>query len=190
MSEGEIARGEKIISAAGMLFFRRNLGEIEVLTAERQNEPWKGHLAIVFGGLVQKGDKNSGMAAMREGCEKTGQTLNFRTTIRRIGDYGPQNHHHLLRRRDSELIAVPTSTPISDKHFVIIVYAAEVLSGEPTGNKEMRNFRFENPLTLADEGRPLTYIDPPVLSDFWHQMRHHDSWRDPKIASWMFTPQD
>lgn len=190
MSQDEVDRGEVVIASAGMLFYRRNRGEIEVLTAERQNVPWKGHNAIVFGGLVQNGDKNVAWAALREGHQETGETMRCSGALRLVGIYGPQNYFHELRRDGSELIAVPTSTPISDKHFVMIVYAVEVLAGEPTENPEMHNLRFINPIALADEGLRLAFEDALILADFWHKIRRHPSWMDPEIASWISTPRD
>lgn len=190
MSEREILEGKTVITSAGMLFYRRNRGEIEVLTAIRQNEPWKRYNAIVFGGLVQKSDKNTGWAALREGHEETGGTLRCSGALRLVGIYGPQNYFHEIRRNGSELIAITTSTPISDKHFVMIVYADEVLSGVPTENPEMHNLRFIKPLVLADEGLRLAFEDALILADFWHKIRYHPSWMDPKIVSLIATPRD
>lgn len=190
MSREEIERGETVIASAGMLFYRKNRGEVEILTAERQNESWKKCNVIVFGGLVQPGDRNAGLAALREGHEETGRTLRCSGALRQVGIYGPQNYFHELKRDGSELIAIPTAIPISDKYFIMIVYASEVLSGVPTENPEMLNLRFVNPLAMADESRRLAFEDALVLADFWHRIRYHPSWMDSRIASWVTTPRD
>lgn len=197
MSQEEVDRGEVVVASAGMLFYRRNSGEIEVLTAIRQNEPWKGYTTIDFGGLVKPLDgsghpANMGAAhaALREGKEEGGKKFQL-GAVRFLGHYGPQNFWHELERRSQEIVAIPTQIPTSNKdHFVHIIYAAAVLSGEPVETAEMKKPRWENPLDLADEGRPLAFEGALVLTDFWHKIRHHPSWTDPELASWIFTPRN
>ncbi|MBI2640831.1 MAG: NUDIX domain-containing protein [Candidatus Sungbacteria bacterium] len=191
MGEEEIARGEIVIASAGMLFYRRRLGEIEVLTAIRQNEPWAGCTTVDFGGLVKPSDRNVAWAAIREGGEETGGKLQFHG-LRLVGDYGPQNFWHKLKRQGQDLIAIPTETPISGKyHFVHLIYAAEVFAGEPAENPEMLYFRWAKPLDLADEGCMFAFEGALVLAEFWHKIRNHPSWgRDPEVASWIVTPRD
>jgi len=190
MSQEEVDRRETVDASAGLLFYRRGGGEIEVLTATRQNQPWQGHTAVEFGGLTKDRDKSVAHTALREGHEETGGTLRLHNALRLIGIYGPQNFWHELKRRYDELVAVPTPIPISERCFVHIVYAAEVLSGEPVETPEMRNFSWAKPLDLADEGRQFTFENALVLADFWHKICHHSSWKDPATASWFYTPRD
>ncbi len=192
MSEEEIARGETVIASVGVVLYRnrRHEGQIEVLVAERQKEPWKGYTALVFGGLVKETDENVPAAAKREGREEAGETLSF-AIKRPVGIYGPQIYfHELALSGDSELTAMPTAIPISDKHFVIIVYAAEVLSGTPTENEEMRKFRFVSPLVLAEERRELAFGDALVLANFWYRIRHDPSWTRPEITRLIYGSPD
>lgn len=191
MSEEDMARGKGVISSAGVVIYRRRGGAVEVLVAERQNEPWRGYTALVFGGLVdEEQEEYVWQAADREGREETGRTVKF-AIKRLVGIYGPRIYFHELTRTDSsELVAIKTPTPISDKHFVMVVYAAEALSGTPTENAEMRKFRFVTPLTLAEERCSLAFGDALVLADFSHKILHHPSWANPKMASWIATPRD
>lgn len=197
MNQEKVDRGETVITSAGMLFYRRNRGEIEVLTATRQNEPWRGYTTIDFGGLVKPLDGSgypanlgAAYAAMREGKEEVGKKFRL-GAMRLVGLYGPQNFWHELERRGQEVVAIPTSISISNKdHFVHVIYAAEVLSGEPTETAEMKNPRWERPLDLAGEGRRTTFVGALILADFWHKIHHHPFWADPKIASWITTPRD
>lgn len=187
MSEQDMKEGKIVIASAGVLLYRRCRGEIEVLAATRQGEPWSGHVAVVFGGLVDKDDESPKAAAFREGREETGGTLKFK--IRRlVGIYGPKNYFHTLSRENENLIATKTEIPISNKYFVVFIYAGEVLEGEPTENREMLNFRFISPLELADEGNPFAFEEALVLADFWHKVHHDPSWRNPEMDKWICTP--
>ena len=189
MSEQEIEEGKIVIASAGLLIYRKVDGAVEVLTAQRQNKPWEGYTTVDFSGLVKKSDRTVKDAAIREGGEETGGTLNF-IIKHLIGIYGPQRFWHELKRRGSDLAAVATAAPISNKYFVATFFAAEVISGEPTANREMQDFRFVSPLALADEGAKLNFDGALVLADFWWKIRYDPSWLDPRVTRWIYGSFD
>lgn len=139
---------------------------IEVLTAIRQNDPWKECITVPFGGYIEPSDECPRRTAIREAEEETG--LKVRLTGL-VGIYGPERFHHRLTWVDSTPLWSPYSSentyqPAHIRPVVAFVFCGVVIGGILKDTIEQKGAKWISPSYLLNQS--LAFDHARALADF------------------------
>lgn len=139
-----------------------------ILTALRENEPWKGCRTIGFGGYVDPPDVDILTATARECHEETGLEVRF---TRLVGIYGPECYHYILVQKDDlSFRASSTGKSGQNRPVVSFVLAGEIIGGYLVETDEMKRFTWMQPKELLY--KELTFDHALHLEHFLDKSRH------------------
>jgi 8-oxo-dGTP pyrophosphatase MutT (NUDIX family) len=128
----------------GAIIYRMAGGRVEILTASRAIEPWKGSVTVAFGGYIDPDDVNPKTAVVREVKEETGLDVALGFLI---GIYGPERYHYVLR--GDPFRAEKTAEPGNIRPTVVFYFMATPVDGTLRESDEESGFIWRRPEELV-----------------------------------------